>query len=384
MNRDELAEQLPHAALAFRGYNVTNLGRSRELLEHVLYGPIVEKHLWNLTPITSETLKREVDLVRFVREGKERSLETYGEALSLIVAMELAQLELLKTHFHIDYSSARLSLGFSLGEIAALVAGRVMEATEAIKIPLTLCEDCVALARDVTLGILFTRSGELPQDEIRRLCLRINSEGQGVVGISSHLSPNSVLLMGQRDSLERFKRLATEQLSVKVSLRKNSDVWPPLHTPIVWERNIPNRAAYLMHTLPIRLVEPKPTVLSLVTGRLSYTELSTRALIHQWVDHPQRLWEAMCEVLARDVKTVIHIGPEPNLIPATFKRLSENISAQTEKSISMRALSAAARRPWLQGVLPERASLMRAPFVRHVILEDWLLENSPGKSSVPT
>ena len=379
MNRDELAEQLPHAALAFRGYNVTNLGRSRELLEHGLYGPTVEKHLRDLSPVTAATLKREVDLVRFVREGKERSLETYGEALALIVAMEMAQLELLKIHFDIDYSAAKLSFGYSLGEIAALVAGRIMEAAEAIKIPLTLCDDCVALARNVTLGVLFTRSGELPQDEIRRLCLRINSEGKGVIGISSHLSPNSMLLMGQQDTLDRFKQLAVEQLSVKVSLRKNSDVWPPLHTPIVWDKHIPNRAAWRMHTLAIRLVEPKPTVLSLVTGRLSYTELSARSLIHQWVDHPQRLWEAVCEVLSRDVKTILHIGPEPNLIPATFKRLSENIAAQTQKSISMRALSAAARRPWLQGVLPERASLMRAPFVRHIILEDWLLENAPAK-----
>ena len=377
MNRDELAQQMPHAALAFRVYNVTNLGRSRELLEHGLYGSTVERHLRDLSPVSAETLKRKVDLVTFVREGKERSLETYGEALSLIVAMEMAQLELLKTYFGIDYSAARLSFGFSLGEIAALVAGGVMDATEAIKVPLSLCDDCVALAQDMTLGILFTRSGELPQDEIRRICLQINSEGKGVIGISSHLSPNSLLLMGQRDTLDRFKRLATEQLSVKVSLRKNADPWPPLHTPIVWERNIPNRAAYKMHTLDIRLVQPKPTVLSLVTGHLSYTDLSTRSLIHQWVDHPQRLWEAVCDVLSRDVKTIIHIGPEPNLIPATFNRLSENIVAQTQKSFSMRAFSAAARRPWLQSVLPERASLMRAPFVKHIILEDWLLENSP-------
>src|SRR5436190_13714824 len=377
MNRDELREQLPHTALAFRGYNVTNLGRSRELLEHGRYGPTVEKHLRELSPVTAETLKRDVDLVRFVREGKERSLETYGEALSLIVAMEMAHLELLKVYFDIDYSSAKLSFGYSLGEIAALVAGRVMGVAEAMRLPLSLSEDCVALAADVTLGVLFTRSGELSQEETRRLCLRINSEGKGVIGVSSYLSPNSMLLMGQQDTLDRFKALAAEQLPMKVSLRKNSDRWPPLHTPIVWEKQIPNRAAYLMHTLAIRLVEPKPTLLSLVTGRLSYTELSTRALIHQWIDHPQRLWEAVCEVLARDVKTIIHIGPEPNLIPATFKRLSENIAAQTQKSLSMRALSAAARRPWLKGVLPERVSLMRAPFVKHVILEDWLLENAP-------
>src|SRR5262245_66483862 len=47
----------------------------------------------------------------------------------------------------------------------------------------------------------------------------------------------SVLLMGQQDTLDRFKTLAAEQLPMKVSLRKNSDRWPPLHTPIVWERS---------------------------------------------------------------------------------------------------------------------------------------------------
>jgi [acyl-carrier-protein] S-malonyltransferase len=35
------------------------------------------------------------------------------------------------------------------------------------------------------------------------------------------------------------------------------------------------------------------------------------------------------------------------------------------------------QRPWLASVLPARASLLRAPFVEHIILEDWLLENAP-------
>ena len=35
---------MDEAAFAFRGYNVTNLGRTPELLEHPAYGPIVEKH----------------------------------------------------------------------------------------------------------------------------------------------------------------------------------------------------------------------------------------------------------------------------------------------------------------------------------------------------
>ena len=33
-----------------------------------------------------------------------------------------------------------------------------------------------------------------------------------------------------------------------------------------------------------------------------------------------------------------------------------------------------ARRPWLSALLPSRAALLRAPLLKHVILEDWLLE----------
>jgi [acyl-carrier-protein] S-malonyltransferase len=32
------------------------------------------------------------------------------------------------------------------------------------------------------------------------------------------------------------------------------------------------------------------------------------------------------------------------------------------------------RRPWLSNLLSENASLLRAPFVEQVIVEDWLLQ----------
>ena len=99
--------------------------------------------------------------------------------------------------------------------------------------------------------------------------------------------------------------------------------------------------------------------------------------MHDWVDHPQRLWDAIYETLAMGISTVIHIGPEPNLIPATFKRLADNVAQQARGSFGVRALSAAVNRPWLQRLLPYRASLLRAPYIQHVILEDWLLEHAP-------
>jgi [acyl-carrier-protein] S-malonyltransferase len=381
MNAEELSGALPTTALAFRGYNNTNLGKSRELFEQPAFQPIVARHLREVGAAASEHLGRLVDLVTRIELGQETTIDTYADAVALIVAMEQAQLEISREHFGLDLRQAKFSFGYSLGEIAALVAGGVIEAGDALRIPLSLADDCAALAADATLGVLFTRAMELPLDDIRGACLRVNLQGRGVVGISSILAPNSLLLIGQGDTLDRFLELARGGGKERLHLRKNEHRWPPLHTPIMWERNIPNRAARLMHTLPLASEVPRPNVLSLVTGHFSHTPTATRDLLHRWVDHPQRLWDGLYAVLSGGIKTVIHVGPEPNLIPATFKRLAENVAAQKAHSMSLRALSAAARRTWLKRLLPERAALLRAPDVQHVILEDWLLEKAPGGRS---
>jgi [acyl-carrier-protein] S-malonyltransferase len=372
-----LQARLPTAALSFRGYNVTNLGRTAELLAQPAYATTLQRHLREFSVAASEYLGRPVDLLARVRAEQETTLDSYGDAVALIVAAGTAQLELLKECFDIDYHTAKFTFGYSLGEISALTAGGVLEPTAALNIPLRLADDCVALAHDVTLGVLFTRSLALDFDEIHRLCLLVNADGQGVVGVSAYLSPNTVLLMGQGDSLDRFYALAKGSLNVRVHLRRNDHRWPPLHTPIVWQRNIPNRAADLLHTTPLKLVSPSPPVLSLVTGQFSYQATNARHLIHQWIDHPQRLWDAIYETLASGATAVIHVGPTPNIVPATFRRLSENVTSQMQESISLRALSAAVRRQWLRRLVPQRAALLRAPYVEQIILEDWLLDNAP-------
>lgn len=85
----------------------------------------------------------------------------------------------------------------------------------------------------------------------------------------------------------------------------------------------------------------------------------------------------MCETLAAGVETVIHVGPDPNLVPATFQRLSDNVSLQlrgrSPGRIGRRAFSRIVRRPWLNKMLSSRAVLLPAPFVEQVNLENWLL-----------
>ena len=236
-----LQDQIANSAFVFRGYNVTNLGRSTELLAHPAYGPVVEHYLEEASKVCCDLLGRKIDLVARVERHEEVGLEAYAEAVALILAMEMAHLKLLAEFFGIEYAKVRIAYGYSLGEIGALVAGGVMDMAAALHIPLTMAEDCVDLAHDVTLGVLFSRGPALDADAVQRLCLRINLAGQGTVGISSYLSPNSILLMGQGNTIDRFTDLMREWIPQKLYLRKNDSKWPPLHTPIVRQRNIPDR-----------------------------------------------------------------------------------------------------------------------------------------------
>jgi [acyl-carrier-protein] S-malonyltransferase len=185
-------------------------------------------------------------------------------------------------------------------------------------------------------------------------------------------------LLGQNGTIDRFSKQMHDVFPARVYLRKNSDKWPPVHTPLVWEKNIPNRVGVMANTMPGGFTRPMPPVFSLVTGKTSYNDYNAREILVKWVDHPQRLWDAVYETLSTGIESVIHVGPDPNLIPATFNRLRDNVQAQLTGSslnkLGLRAMARAARRPWLTTLLPSRTALLRAPAVRHIILEDWLLE----------
>lgn len=369
--------RLKTTAFAFRGYNLTNLGRSAELLAHEAYSSVVERWLNDASAICADVVCRPIDLASRVRRHEETTLATYDEAIALIVSMSLAQLELAERFHGIQLRTARLAYGYSLGEISAIIAGGVFQMEHALRVPLAMAADCVALADGVTMGVLFSRGPLLDFDKVARLCLEINTEGAGVIGVSAHLAPNTVLLMGQGTTIDRFALRMHEQFPDRVYLRKNTEKWPPVHTPIVWERAVPNRVARMLHTLPGGMTRPHPTVFSLVTGKASYTDLNARELLTRWTDHPQRLWDAVYDTLACGVETVVHVGPAPNLVPATYKRLHDNVEAQLAgnsfNSLTLRAVKTMIRRPWLQAILPSRSALLRATMIEQVNLEDWLL-----------
>ncbi|MCE9547043.1 MAG: ACP S-malonyltransferase [Planctomycetia bacterium] len=377
----ELKPRLATAMFAFRGYNVTNLGRSAELLAHPAYGATVSKVLAEASAVASEGAHRTIDLASRIRRHEETDLDSFADAIALTLGMEVAQIALLREFFDVRFEHAQMAMGLSIGEIGAAICAGLFSLDSALRLPVALAADCAELGRDVSMGIVFSLGPALDLDAVNQVCVEINCEQRGTIGISTYLSPNTILVLGQGDTVDRFRDIIRARLPKQVHLRRNEHHWPPLHTPILWQRAIPNRAAVLMHALPGGMGRPTPPILSLVTGKLSYNQYNAREIIHRWIDHPQRVWDGVYESLQAGIETVIHVGPEPNLLPSTYKRLSDNIEAQLQgrsaSSLGLRFVSGIARRRWLTALLPSRSALLRAPIIQHVILEDWLLEQKP-------
>lgn len=379
---EQLRQSVPRSAFAFRGYNITNLGRTPELWQVDAYRPFLQRWLEVGSDVCHQAHGQRSDLVARVVGKLEADLEHYAEAVAMVMAVELAQLDMLAEIHGVEYSQAPLAYGYSLGELTATAANQMVSAAEAMQVPVTLATDCAVLAHDVKMGILFSRTEAIDEAKVIHLCEELTAEQNGVIGISAVLSPNTYLVLGQHDSLARLKSTMHDILPETVLLKRDSNLWPPMHTPIVRQRHIPDRASVLMEAMSPEPGLEKPVLFSLATGDTSYQKEPAREVLRRWVDHPQRLWDAVAFTLKEDIKLVIHVGPGPNVIPATFQRLSENVCQQLARmslgGISMRAVSNLVNRRWLANLLPQRASLLRAPNVQHVILEDWLLENAPS------
>ena len=377
ITRDDLRKQITTAAIAFRGYDASNMGRGPELLAHPVYGPVVREMLDRGSKVCADVMKKEVDLAARVAGREAATLDTFVEDTATIVALELAQVRLLEEVFEVPVRDAVMSFGHSIGELSALVVGGVYEMEQLLPIPLSLAHDCADLTADTTMGILSSPSVTLEPERVQRLCSAISSRGHGLVGPSTFLSPYQVLLLGQGKTLDLLEAEMRDYLPSAVTLRRRPNHWPPLHTPLVWERSVPNRAAVALYHTGGGRTRPRPNVVSCTTGRANYDEWNSREILTEWTDHPQRLWDAMEHTLASGADLVLHVGPEPKLIPSAFERLSGKVMKQLKSrhldSLGRRVLPSISRNHWLARKLPLNAVVFRAPFVNHLILEDWLL-----------
>jgi len=375
-----------NAALAFRGYDATNYGRGAELVAHPVHGPIARRWLTRASAACAAAIGEPVDLAARLADGRPTSLDQFPEDVATIIALELSQLEALEHVAGADPRAARLSIGYSVGELAALAYGGTFDIESILEVPLALARDCAGLAEGSTLAVVFARGAELEPEALETLCRAVASEGRGLIGPSAYLSPNSALVIGEGETIARLEARVGEFLPEGAAVRRKEHRWPPLHSPLVWRKHIPTRAALMAYGLPGGDRAPTPPVVSCVTGEASYDDTNVRDTLVRWTDQPQKLWDVIDATLASGVSTVVHVGPAPNLIPATFARLANNVRRQVG-GVGLDlwgpgVVSGLNRHSWLGRMLPSRANLLRAPFLRQVVLEDWLLDGPAGTRAI--
>ena len=81
--------------------------------------------------------------------------------------------------------------------------------------------------------------------------------------------------------------------------------------------------------------------------------------------------------MASGAELVMHVGPDPKLLTTCFDRLSHRIMKQLKMRhldrLGSSVIPSIGRNGWLTRKLPANAVLLRAPFLEHLVLEDWLL-----------
>src|SRR5262245_23782058 len=166
---NSLQSRIASTAFAFRGYNTTNLGRTPELLAHPTYGRTMRRYLDRGSEICAGIVGRPVDLAATVERREEPGLDRYAEAVTLIVAADLAQVELLEEFHAVRFREAKLAYGYSLGELSAVACAGVFKMAEVLSVPVAMAADCAALAHNVTMGVLFSRGPAIEESDVNRL-----------------------------------------------------------------------------------------------------------------------------------------------------------------------------------------------------------------------
>ena len=217
----DLKARIGTSSLAFRGYDVQNLGRTPELLAHPVYGSTVRRYLDLASAVAADTLHRPFDLAAPVERHEETTLEAFAEDVALIVSMELAQLALLEEFFGIraqarNRPSATASANWRRSSVAACSRWKNSYRFRS-PAPTTAPRASPPRRRWASSS----RGPAVLLKDVQDLCTEVSAEGNGMVGVSSYIAPNTILVIGQGDTLSRLEKALPKRLPGKTMLRRS-------------------------------------------------------------------------------------------------------------------------------------------------------------------
>jgi [acyl-carrier-protein] S-malonyltransferase len=209
-------------------------------------------------------------------------------------------------------------IGHSVGEFAALAAGKALAVKDAIAL---VRERGIAMAEAAAThpGSMAAILG-LPDEVVERLCRQILG-----VWPANYNCPGQIVVSGENDAVDECIERAQEAGARRAVKLKVSGAF---HSPLV------ARAADRLRPAieRVKFQEPVAPFMSTVTARIESAQRMAPLLVDQ-LTAPVRFTQAASELMRDGVKTFVEVGPG-NVLSGLVKRIDKGAKAISVNSLA--------------------------------------------------
>ena len=210
--------------------------------------------------------------------------------------------------------SPRFMAGHSLGEYSALVAARVLDFGDAVKL-VSLRGQFMQEAVPDGVGAMAAILG-LPLDDVKSLCSKSSMEDSVVVPANIN-SPEQVVISGNSEAVERACALAKEGGAKRVI---PLPVSVPSHSPLIREAS--ERLSQAMET--VRFDRQRVPVITNVEAEPLASGEDAKELLLRQLYSPVQWVASIRRMVAEDIDTIVEVGPG-KVLTGLVKRIERGV-----------------------------------------------------------
>ncbi|MBS1002754.1 ACP S-malonyltransferase [Acetobacter thailandicus] len=254
-------------------------------------------------------------LSKVIFEGPAETLTATDNAQPALMAVSMAVLRVLETEGGLDLKKkATFLAGHSLGEYAALAAGRSLNITETARL-LRLRGQAMQKAVPAGEGAMAAIIGATPE-QVREICRAASSDG--IVEIANDNGGGQTVISGQTDGIEKAILIAKE---MKIKRALKLPVSAPFHCSMM--RPAQETMAEALAKAPV--MPPVVPVIANVTAEQETDTQTIRTNLINQVTGQVRWRESVENMVSAGVESFIEIGAG-KVLSGLIRRISSESS----------------------------------------------------------
>lgn len=286
------------------------------------------KDLYDSFRVARETFQEADEALRFkisrlCFEGPWTDLKLTINTQPAILTVSISALRVLQSEIGL---SASLLAGHSLGEYSALVAGGVMEFTEALRVVRArgqFIQEAVPPGKGA-IGVVLG----LDEAIVKSIC---QEAAQGEIVLPANYNcPGQIVISGHSSAVRRAVNLANKKGAKGAALLPVS---APMHSPLMETAGKRLKEALSK----ITVMDARVPVVSNVDAQPHTSGVEIRELLIQHVSVPVRWEESIRTMLSQSIRRFIEIGPG-KVLSGLFKWINADVVfANVEDTTSLQA-----------------------------------------------